>query len=85
MLPWLILTLGLLGTVQPALAQAVDETGTGGGPRSTITAPYTTSDGTTKPRGDALGPETRREREEERRIERQDDRIDSGICVGCGR
>ena len=69
----------------PALAQQPDQTGTGGGPASTITAPYTTPDGTTKPPGDALGAPTRAERRENSRIEREDDKIDTGICIGCNR
>lgn len=77
--------LAVLATTGPALAQQPDQTGTGGGPASTITAPNTTSTGVTKPPGDAEGPATPSERRERSRIEREDDKIDSGICIGCNR
>jgi len=60
----------------------LDETGTGGGPSSTITAPYTTSTGQTVPR---RGADRLRERRDGdlTREERRGDRIDTGICIGC--
>ncbi len=70
----------------PARAKDLpDQTGTGGGPRSTITAPHTSSVGATVP---TPGPaDTRLERriDDRTRQERVDDRIDSGICAGCSR
>ncbi|KMO18780.1 hypothetical protein [Methylobacterium platani] len=62
-----------------------DQTGTGGGPRSTITAPNTSSVGQVMPHPG--GPDARLERriDDRTRQERLDDRIDSGICTGCGR
>ncbi|MGY2050845.1 hypothetical protein [Methylobacterium sp. JK268] len=65
-----------------ALAQAeADQTGTGRGPRSTITAPYTTSTGATVPRGGDRALERRVD--ERSRDERRDDAIDKSICSGC--
>jgi len=62
-----------------------DQTGTGGGPRSTITAPNTSAVGKVMPHGG--GGDARMERgiDARTRLERADDRIDGGICVGCGR
>lgn len=75
------LALTLVATV--AVAAPADRTGTGGGPNTTITAPHTTSDGTTKPPGDAEGPETSQDKRFQRRIEQQDDKIEGSICSGC--
>lgn len=83
-----LLRILVLAPLVPAAAvaeTAPDRTGTGGGPRSTITAPNTTSTGVTKPPGVEEGPTTPAERRELKRIERQDDAIDSGICDGCGK
>ena len=60
-----------------------DETGSGGGPDATITAPNTTATGVTKPPGVEEGPATPAEKRELKRIERQDDKIDKGVCDGC--
>lgn len=82
----LILLLGALFVPGSALAQArvaPDETGTGSGPGSTITAPYTNHLGVTKPPGTSLGPgevETPRERRENRDLSK---RIENSICDGC--
>ncbi|ACA20573.1 conserved hypothetical protein [Methylobacterium sp. 4-46] len=68
----------------PAAARAqsdADRTGTGGGPRSTITAPHTSSSGRTMPRGDDRALE--RGIEGRTREERRDDAIDGTICAGC--
>ncbi|TNC07512.1 hypothetical protein FF100_32290 [Methylobacterium terricola] len=62
-----------------------DQTGTGGGPRSTITAPNTSSVGQVMPRPGQPDARIERRIDDRTRMERTDDRIDSGICVGCGR
>ncbi|GEO98100.1 hypothetical protein [Methylobacterium haplocladii] len=83
-----LLRIPVLALLLPAVASAEtppDRTGTGGGPRSTITAPHTTATGVTKPPGSGEGPATPAERRELQRIERENDRIDSGICDGCGK
>ncbi|TGD93317.1 hypothetical protein EU555_33495 [Methylobacterium nonmethylotrophicum] len=69
------------------MAQApTAETGTGGGPASTIRAPNTSTVGQTVPKPGSLGPDatgtvTPRNRQEERR----EDQIMKGICIGCSR
>jgi hypothetical protein len=71
-----------------ALAQAQglpDQTGTGGGPRSTITAPNTSSVGQTVPHPGAADRRLERQIDDRTRQERVDDRIDTGICIGCSR
>lgn len=65
-----------------ALAQA--QTGTGGGPTSTITAPNTSSVGQTKPPGSAAGATTPDDRRSRTSTEKKDDEIQRGICIGCG-
>ncbi len=81
-----LLVLGLIAPL-PALAQAsVSETGTGGGPASTIRAPNTTGTGQTVPKPGTLGPDetgtvTPRNRQEEKR----EDQIMKGICIGCSK
>ncbi|AWN52833.1 hypothetical protein [Methylobacterium sp. 17Sr1-1] len=81
-----LLALALLGPL-PALAQpSVSETGTGGGPASTIRAPNTSAVGQTVPKPGALGPDetgtvTPRNRQEEKR----EDQIMKGICIGCSK
>ncbi|MDR7036273.1 hypothetical protein J2X36_001011 [Methylobacterium sp. BE186] len=61
---------------------APDRTGTGGGPASTITAPYTNAEGVTKPPG-SLGPGEVPSAAEQRRERSADDRIERSICQGC--
>lgn len=56
-------------------------TGTGGGPETTITAPYTTSTGQTVPPGRARRPEADTDARTER--QRDLDRVLDGICTGC--
>lgn len=83
-----LLRILVLAPLVPTFASAEtapDRTGTGGGPRSTITAPHTTATGVTKPPGSGEGPATPAERRDLQRIERENDRIDSGICDGCGK
>lgn len=62
---------------------APDQTGTGGGPTSTITAPNTNSLGVTKPPGTSLGPGEIPSRREEQRERALTDKIDRSICDGC--
>lgn len=62
---------------------APDQTGTGGGPASTITAPNTNNLGVTKPPGTSLGPGEMPTREEQRRERALTDKIDRSICDGC--
>jgi hypothetical protein len=74
-----------LACATPLAAQAVapDQTGTGGGPASTITAPNTNSLGVTKPPGTSLGPGEIPSRREERRERALTDKIEDSICEGC--
>jgi hypothetical protein len=72
----------------PALAQqdlrgVADQTGTGGGPASTATAPYTNSLGVTKPPGTSLGAGEVPTPSVERRERNQVDKIEGSICRGC--
>ncbi len=73
----------LLALAAPAAAQA-DLTGTGGGPLSTQTAPYTTAEGVTKPPSRDASPTSRDNPERRTREELENERIESGICIGCG-
>ncbi len=79
-----LLALGLLAPL-PALAQ-VSETGTGGGPASTIKAPNTAGTGQTVPKPGALGPnETGTVSPQMRREAKREDQIMKGICIGCSK
>ena len=82
--PLALAALALAG-VTPVAAQTVapDQTGTGGGPASTITAPNTNSLGVTKPPGTSLGPGEIPSRKERRRERALTDKIDDSICDGC--
>ena len=69
-----------------ALAQghvAPDQTGTGGGPASTITAPNTNSLGVTKPPGTSMGPGEVPSAQERRRERALTNKIEGSICDGC--
>lgn len=66
-----------------AQATAPDQTGTGGGPASTITAPNTNRLGVTKPPGDSLGPGAVPPPAAERRERALTDRIEGSVCDGC--
>ncbi|UIN35031.1 hypothetical protein [Methylobacterium oryzae] len=77
-----ILTAALLLTAAHAQAQ-VDQTGTGGGPLSTQTAPNTTATGTTMPPDRADSPTATEHPDKPTRDERAMDRIDDSICIGC--
>lgn len=70
----LLLGSGSLGA-RPAL------TGTGGGPETTVTAPYTAPTGQTVPDGAAASPTNDPSVRSER--QRDLDRVLEGICVGC--
>ncbi len=76
------LSLALPATLA-AQTVAPDQTGTGGGPASTITAPNTNSLGVTKPPDTSLGPGEVPSREEQRRERTLTDKIDRSICDGC--
>lgn len=68
----------------PAVAQGPAQTGTGGDPASTIYAPNTSPVGRTMP--PAAGGGARRDSnnlDRETAMERKDDKIDTGICIGC--
>lgn len=71
-----------LAVAEPSLAQS--RTGTGGGPGTTVTAPNTSGVGRTKPPGAAAGADTSGDRRARTPAEKQDDRIQKGICIGCG-
>ncbi|GJE45064.1 hypothetical protein [Methylobacterium soli] len=71
-------------TILPAAAQAPAQTGTGGSPTSTVTAPNTSSVGRTKPPGAAAGGVAPGEQTARTPQQKQDDKIQKGICIGCG-
>ncbi|MCJ2061289.1 hypothetical protein MKK63_00960 [Methylobacterium sp. J-088] len=76
------LSLALPGSLA-AQTVAPDQTGTGGGPASTITAPNTNRYGVTKPPGTSMGPGEVPSRQEKRRERALTDKIDDSICDGC--
>ncbi|MDP4022866.1 hypothetical protein Q8W71_09550 [Methylobacterium sp. NEAU 140] len=67
----------------PAMAQA-DQTGTGSGPMSTITAPNTNSFGVTKPPAGTEDYTEGGNPDRLTRTERRENEMMSGICIGCG-
>ena len=75
----------LIAVCCPVQAQGPSQTGTGDGPRSTVTAPNTVPSGRTKPPGAAAGPSTADDRETRTKTEKRGDSIDSGICIGCNK
>ena len=77
----LLIPLALWSTV--AVAQ-IDRTGTGVDPLSTQTAPNTTATGTTKPPSRDASPTVSENPDRRTKGERKMDRIDTGICIGCG-
>ncbi|WP_336489497.1 hypothetical protein [Methylobacterium nigriterrae] len=84
-MPRLLAAALMLGALAaPAAAQAPAETGTGGGPASTVTAPNTSSVGRTKPPGAAAGAATPADRVERTPQQKEDEKIQKGICIGCG-
>ncbi|MGV7030616.1 hypothetical protein [Methylobacterium symbioticum] len=74
--------LAIVALALPSAAFAQAQTGTGGGPTSTVTAPNTSSVGRTMPPAAGAGP--REERTERTPQMKDDDRIQKGICIGCG-
>ena len=70
-----------------AAAQSPPQTGTGGSPSSTVTAPNTSAVGRTMPPAggglDRIDRSESRSIERETRTERRNDAIDTGICIGC--
>jgi hypothetical protein len=79
----LLAALVLLAWPPQSMAQA-DLTGTGGGPLSTQTAPNTTTDGVTMPPSRDASPTWRDNPDRRSRMEQEDDKIENGICIGCG-
>ncbi|WP_375462431.1 hypothetical protein [uncultured Methylobacterium sp.] len=71
-----------LATPPGAWAQA--QTGTGGGAASTVTAPNTSDVGRTKPPGAAAGAANADDRRARTPEQKKDDKIQQGICIGCG-
>lgn len=74
--------------VATSAAAQSPQTGTGGGPTSTVTAPNTSAVGRTMPPAgggglDRIDRGEARSIERETRSERRNDRIDTGICIGC--
>ena len=76
------LSLALPGTLA-AQTVAPDQTGTGGGPASTITAPNTNSLGVTKPPGTSLGPGEVPPRAVQEHERARLNKIERSICDGC--
>lgn len=71
-------------TLATAVAAQAPQTGTGGSPTSTVTAPNTSAVGRTMPpAGGGLDRGESRSIERETRTERKNDKIDTGICIGC--
>ncbi|WCS23820.1 hypothetical protein LOK46_22075 [Methylobacterium sp. NMS14P] len=79
--------LALLSLAVPATLAAQglapDQTGTGGGPASTITAPNTNSLGVTKPPGTSLGPGEVPPRAVQEHERARLNKIERSICDGC--
>ncbi len=82
--PTLALWLAALALAAPSAARAQAQTGTGGGPSSTITAPNTSTVGRTMPPSSGAGSATANDRTERTQQMKEDDRIQKGICIGCG-
>ncbi|WP_342149953.1 hypothetical protein [Methylorubrum sp. SB2] len=73
-----------------AAAQTAPQTGTGGGPTSTVTAPNTSAVGRTMPPAgggglDRIDRSESRSIDRETKTERKNDAIDTGICIGCNK
>ena len=64
-------------------AQGVSQTGTGGGADTTAKAANTTAVGQTKPPSRAASPTSSESPERRTREEQSQDKIDTGICIGC--
>lgn len=74
------LAVGFVGGSTGATARP-ELTGTGGGPETTVTAPYTASTGQTVPSGTMAIPTATPSERTER--EKTLDRVLDGVCVGC--
>ena len=76
-------------TIATAAAAQTPQTGTGGGPTSTVTAPNTSAVGRTMPPAggglDRIDRSESRSIDRETRTERKNDKIDTGICIGCNK
>ncbi len=72
-----------LATPLAAQTLAPDQTGTGSGPASTITAPNTNSLGVTKPPGTSLGPGEVPPPAVQERERARLNKIERSICDGC--
>ncbi len=73
-----------------AAAAQGPQTGTGGSPSSTVTAPNTSAVGRTMPPAgggglDRIDRSESRSIDRETRTERKNDAIDTGICIGCNK
>lgn len=75
------LALCTLGSTSALAQKPVDETGTGGGPTSTVTAPNTSPVGRTMPRPG--GPDVDRNLDRKTPQEKKADKMMDGICRGC--
>lgn len=85
-LPALGALAAILALAAPGDARAQAQTGTGGGPASTVTAPNVSSVGRVMPRPGAGGAEAdaQIDRTERTPQMKADDKIQKGICIGCG-
>ncbi|MGH1589355.1 hypothetical protein ACRBEV_14640 [Methylobacterium phyllosphaerae] len=80
------ITLGLallLPVLATGAALAQSQTGTGGGPASTATAPHTSSVGRVMPPSRGAGAETPDNRRVLTPREAENDKLMRGICIGC--
>ena len=81
------LTILGLSTLLPLLAMgstsAQAQTGTGGGPATTATAPNTSSVGRVMPPSRGAGEAMADDRRDRTARESQNDEVMRGICVGC--
>ncbi|KAA0123792.1 hypothetical protein CIW48_11855 [Methylobacterium sp. P1-11] len=73
----------LLPVLATGAALAQVQTGTGGGPASTATAPNTSSVGRVMPPSRGAGAETPDDRLERTPREADNDKLMRGICIGC--
>lgn len=80
-IPGLTILLAILAA-DAALAQA--QTGTGGGPTSTVTAPHASSVGRVMPPSRGTGAAPADETRERTPREAENDKVMRGICIGCG-
>ncbi|GJD77037.1 hypothetical protein [Methylobacterium gregans] len=76
----------LAALAAPTGAWAQSQTGTGGGPTSTVTAPNASSVGRVMPRPGAggVGADAQLDRTDRTPQMKADDKIQKGICIGCG-